>query len=379
MAGLRRIPLYDVHKSLGAQFGEFAGWEAPINYTSVIEEHVAVRTSVGFFDLSHMGRLFLAGPDAIRVLDRLVPRDISSEEGMMVGPTAFLNERAGFRDDVMTYNLGSEGWLVVPNAANIEKIYAWLEGWIGRLNAQARVEDHTMDWVLFAIQGPKAAELMRMLGAPSEVLDLRILRFRRNVELEAAGARALIVSRSGWTGEDGFEVIAEAGEGEKILRKAAELLPKLEGRLCGLGARDSLRMEMGFVLYGHEIDEDTTPVEARYWWVFQPGPKEECVGCPALREALRRGASRVRVGLKLGKKARVVPRQGDKVYVEDVEVGYVTSGAYSPMLRRSLAQAYIEPSHALMGMTVEVERRGRRYKAKIVDFPVVQPSSRPPA
>ncbi|KSW12007.1 glycine cleavage system protein T [Pyrodictium occultum] len=379
MAGLRRIPLYDVHKSLGAQFGEFAGWEAPINYTSVIEEHVAVRTSVGFFDLSHMGRLLLSGPDAIRVLDRLVPRDISSEEGMMVGPTAFLNERAGFRDDVMTYNLGSEGWLIVPNAANIEKIYAWLEGWIGRLNAQARVEDHTMDWVLFAIQGPKAAELMRMLGAPSEVLDLRILRFRRNVELEAAGARALIVSRSGWTGEDGFEVIAEAGEGEKILRKAAELLPKLEGRLCGLGARDSLRMEMGFVLYGHEIDEDTTPVEARYWWVFQPGPKKECVGCPALREALRRGASRVRVGLKLGKKARVVPRQGDKVYVEDVEVGYVTSGAYSPMLRRSLAQAYIEPSHALMGMTVEVERRGRRYKAKIVDFPVVQPSSRPPA
>ena len=374
-----RIPLCDVHKSLGAQFGEFAGWEAPINYTSVIEEHLAVRRTVGFFDLSHMGRLLLSGSDATRVLDHLLPRDITSEKGMMVGPTAFLNEHAGFKDDVMTYNLGADGWLIVPNAANREKIRSWLDEWIGRLSAQAHVEDHTMDWVLFAVQGPRAAELMKKLGAPSEVLDLKVLRFRSNVEFEAAGARALIVSRSGWTGEDGFEIIAEAGEGEKILLKAAELLEELDGRLCGLGARDSLRMEVGFVLYGHEIDEETTPVEARYWWVFQPGPKQGCVGCQALREALRRGAARVRVGLKLGKKARVVPRQGDKVYIDDVEIGYVTSGAYSPVLKRSLAQAYIKPSHALMGLSVEIERRGKRYKAKIVDFPLVQPSSSPPA
>ena len=375
----RRIPLYDVHRELGAQFGEFAGWEAPINYGSVIEEHMAVRQTVGFFDLSHMGRLVLGGADATRVLDYLVPREISSEEGMMVGPTAMLNENAGFRDDIMPYNLGNDGWLVVPNAANIEKIRNHIEEWISRLNASARVEDKTLEWVLFAVQGPRSAEFMKKLGAPGSVLELRVMRFQREVVLEAARAKALIVSRSGWTGEDGFEIIAEVGEGEKILRKAAEILPELGGKLCGLGARDSLRMEMGFVLYGHEIDETINPVEARYWWVFQPGPKENCLGCSALREALRRGAEKVRVGLRLGKKSRIVLRQGDKVYVEGVEIGRVTSGAYSPVLRRSLAQAYIDARHALMGMSVYVERRGKLHKAKIIDFPAVAPSSHPPS
>ena len=375
----RRIPLYDVHRELGAGFGEFAGWETVIDYGSVVEEHLAVRRSVGFFDLSHMGRLLLSGPDASRLLDKLVPRSIESEEGMMVGPTAFLNENAGFIDDIMTYNLGETGWLIVPNAMNIERDAEWMEKWSQKLSLNTTVVDHTMDWVLFAIQGPRAAELMKKLGAPESVLELRLLRFVRNVRLENAGAEALIVSRSGWTGEDGFEIIAEAGEGEKILRKAAEALPELGGRLCGLGARDSLRMEVGFVLYGHEIDEETTPVDARYWWVYQPGPKDDCVGCSALREALKKGARKVRVGLKLGKKHRIVPRQGDRVLVEDVEVGQVTSGAYSPVLKRSLAQAYLEPRHALMGLTVYVERRGRLYKAKVVDFPLVTPTSTPPA
>ncbi len=373
----RRIPLYDVHRELGAGFGEFAGWETVIDYGSVVEEHLAVRRSVGFFDLSHMGRLIVSGSGATRLLDNLVPRSIESEPGTMVGPTAFLNEDAGFIDDVMTYNLGGE-WLVVPNAMNIEKDAEWMTSWAQRLGLNTMVEDKTMEWVLFAIQGPRAAELMKLLGAPSEILGLRLLKFTRNVRLEAAKATALIVSRSGWTGEDGFEIIAEAGEGEKILRKAAELLPMLGGRLCGLGARDSLRMEVGFVLYGHEIDEETTPVDARYWWVYQPGPKEDCIGCQALRQALRRGAKKVRVGLKLGKKHRIVPRPGDKIYVEGTEVGHVTSGAYSPVLRRSLAQAYIKPSHALMGLKVELERRGRRYPAKIVDFPLVTPTSSPP-
>ncbi len=375
----RRIPLYDVHRELGAGFGEFAGWETVIDYGSVVEEHMAVRNTVGFFDLSHMGRLLVTGPAATQLLDKLVPRSIESAPGTMVGPTAFLNENAGFIDDIMTYNLGGDGWLVVPNAMNIERDAEWMTSWAEKLGLDVTVEDHTMDWVLFAAQGPRSAELMKLLGAPSRVLELKALHFVRDVRLEAVGAKALIVSRSGWTGEDGFEIIAEAGEGEKILRKAAELLPSLGGRLCGLGARDSLRMEVGFVLYGHEIDEETTPVDARYWWVYQPGPKEDCVGCNALREAIRRGARRVRVGLRLGKKHRIVPRQGDKVIVEDVEIGRVTSGAYSPVLRRSLAQAYLDPQHALMGMTVYVERRGRLYKAKVVDFPQVQPSSHPPA
>ncbi|ABM80681.1 glycine cleavage system aminomethyltransferase GcvT [Hyperthermus butylicus] len=377
MTGVK-VPLYDVHRELGASLGEFAGWLVPIDYGSIVEEHVAVRKTVGFFDLSHMARIIVSGPDAGKLLDKLVPRYLESEPGTMLGPTAFLNENAGFVDDVMLYNLGGNQWMIVANAVNREKVLGWLNDWLSRLGFTASVEDKTLELAMFAVQGPKAAELMERLGAPREVLELKLLRFRLNVELSEAKARAFLVSRSGWTGEDGFEIIAPVGEAEKILRKAAEIVRELGGRLCGLGARDSLRMEMGFVLYGHEIDEETTPVDARYWWVYQPGPKEDCVGCKALREALRRGAVKVRVGIRLSKKARIVPRQGDKIYVEGVEVGHVTSGAYSPVLGRSIAQAYIKPSHALMGLTVEVERRGKRYQGKIVDFPLVKPTSSPP-
>ncbi len=369
---LHQYPLHDLHKRLGASFGEFAGWNAPMNYGSVMEEHVAVRTSVGVFDLSHMGRVFVEGSDAARLLDKLVPRAISSEPGQMVGPTAFLNERAGFRDDVMLYNLGEGRWLVVPNAVNREKVVGWLEEWASKLNLSVKVRDETFNLVLLAVQGPKAAEAMKAIGAPSEVLELKLLRFRMNVEL--AGVKTLLVSRSGWTGEDGFEIIAEPSAAEKIY----EALVNAGARPCGLAARDTLRIEVGFVLYGNDIDEDTNPIEARYWWVYQPGPKKDCVGCPALREAMKRGVSRVRVGLKLDKKARIVPRPGDKVYVDDVEVGYVTSGAYSPVARRPLAMGYLKASHALMGFTVEVEHRGRRIKAKVTDFPLVKPTSSPP-
>lgn len=365
-----RIPLYELHKSFGAHFGVFAGWEAPINYASVLEEHMAVRRNVGVFDLSHMGRLVVEGPDVFKLLDKLVPRVIESERGMMVGPTAFLNEQAGIKDDVMLYNLGDR-WLVVTNAVNRNKIVEWLEHNIERLKLNAKVLDKTMEWVMIAVQGPKAVKAIESLGAPKEVLDLKPLRFLENVVFEKARARALIVSRSGWTGEDGFEIIVEASDGEKILR----LLHDEGFTFCGLAARDSLRMEMGFLLYEHEIDENVSPVEARYWLVFTPGPKRDCIGCRALIEKLRKGVDRVRVGLKLSKKARIVPRKGDKVFVEDVEIGVITSGAYSPILGRSIAQAYIDVRHALLGLKVEVERRGKRYSAKIVEPPFVQPTS----
>lgn len=375
----RSIPLLDVHRGLGGNVGSFSGWLTVIDYGSIVEEHLAVRRSVGFFDLSHMGRVFIRGRDGFRLLDFLVPRRIERLTGVMQGPTAFLNEGGGFIDDVMLYGIEDDLWLVVPNAMNIDRDREWLGEWAGRLGLDVSVVDNTSDTVMFAVQGPLSARLMSMLGVSRDVLDLPLLRFKRNVRLEEAGAEAFLVSRSGWTGEDGFEIITDVGNGEKILLKAAELLPGLGGRLCGLGARDTLRMEVGFVLYGHEIDEETSPVDARYWWVYQPGPKEECVGCGALRDAIRRGARRVRVGVKLGRGARIVPRPGDKIYVDDVEVGVVTSGAYSPVLKRGVAQAYVKPSHALMGMSVEVERRGRRYRARIVDFPLVTPTSRPPS
>ncbi len=371
----KRIPLYEVHKDLGALFGEFAGWEAPINYGSVIEEHMAVRSSVGIFDLSHMGRILVSGADSIRLLDYLVPRELGVDVGEMAGPTAFLNERAGFKDDVMLYRLSSDQWLIVCNAINIEKVLNWLEYWSAKLSLSVRVEDKTMDSVLIAIQGPDSLKALKMLKPRPDPSSLKLLKFVRDVYLEELDCKMCLISRSGWTGEDGFEIIGPLDCGEKILR----YLHDKGVRLCGLAARDSLRMEMGYVLYGHEINEDITPIDARYWWVLQPGPKKGgFIGYEALMEAFKRGARMVRVGIKMAKRVRIVPRSGDKILVLDEQVGYITSGAFSPVLKRSIAQAYVKPSHALIGLRVVVEHRGKCYEGKIVEFPFVTPSSKPP-
>jgi len=366
----RRVPLWRLHEELGASFGEFAGWEVPMSYGSVVEEHMAVRTSAGVFDISHMGRMLVRGPGASELLERIYTKRVSkTKPGFMSGPTLVLNVWARVRDDEMPYRLGEDEWLIVPNAAVADAMLDYFKS-VAREMGLSGVEivDLRDRYSLLAVQGPKAMEVAERLGAPW-IAELKPLEFRVDVEL--GGARAYIVSRSGWTGEDGFEVIAEHGEAAKILRAAVEA----GARPAGIAARDTLRIEAGFVLGGHEYGEDPRrwpcAVALRYGLGAIDWGKTGFIGEEALRACRREGQRWVRVGLVMKKKyARLVPRQGAQIYVDDVNVGWVTSGTFSPVIGRGVAQAYIDTRYAVPEETVEVDVRGRRGEARIQGFPL---------
>ncbi|MEZ0394162.1 MAG: glycine cleavage system aminomethyltransferase GcvT [Desulfurococcaceae archaeon] len=366
-----RIPLLDFYvERLGAEIGEFAGWEVPMRFSGAIEEHVATRTSATFFDVSHMGRLRLRG-EALPLIQYVYTKDLSAVKDMrMSGPTLALNDWARVRDDEMLYKISDEEWLVVPNAAARERMVAYLAEAATRVGARVELEDLTGSYSMIAVQGPRSAEVMESLGA-KWAADLKPLEFRLNEEI--AGARVFLVSRSGWTGEDGFEIWGEHGE----VRKVVEALVSRGVKPAGLIARDTLRIEMGFVLGGHEYGEDPTKfpcaLALRYGMGAITWSKRGFAGEEALRACRREGLRWVRVGLRMGKEAgRAFPREGAAVYVDDLWVGWVTSGTYSPILERGIAMAYVDTRYAIFGDEVDVEIRGKRLPAKIVDFPFVR-------
>jgi len=360
--------LINLHRALKAGIGEFAGWVTAMDFGDPIKEVLETRNSVTIFDISHMGRIRLKGKDTYRLLDYLIPKDLTKiGPNMMSGPTAFLNENAGFKDDVMLYNLGEDEWFIVCNAVNREKILNWLNNWKVKLGLDVEVIDETFNMSLLALQGPKSPEVLEALGG-KDAVDLKIMNFVRNVKL--LSKEVFLVSRSGWTGEEvrssGYEIITTPKHAEEIFKKTLELGAKP----AGLIARDILRLEMGYVLYGEDISEDINPLEARYW-VFSKG-KTGYLGYEELRKVMKEGVDKVRVGFRLKKKVRAIPRHGHKVFIEDVEVGYVTSGNFSPTLSRPIAMGYIKSRYALFGLEVEIDIRGKRYKAKVVDFPFIK-------
>lgn len=362
---LYRIQLLDLLRSYGGDVGVFAGFETIMSYGDPFSEHLAVRREAAVFDISHMGRILVEGSGSFDLLDLLLPRDLKeSRDGSMVGPTAFLNNMGGFRDDVMLYRFSSDRWLVVCNAINREKILGWLREWISGRGYKASTEDLTFGTSMLAIQGPRASEYISKIPGLSEAVSLKPLEFLEN--LETPFGRVYVISRSGWTGEDGFEVIAVPSVASEIIAR----LRSMGATLAGLIARDSLRMEMGYVLYGEDIDENINPYEARYW-VFTRG-KSGCVGCEALREIGRRGVARVRYMFRLKKGLRIIPRRGYRVLYEGEEIGFVTSGSYSPYLERPIAMGYVRSSHALPGLSVDIEVRGRLYEARILDYPLIR-------
>ncbi len=366
-----RTLLLDYHiEKLGADTGEFAGWIVPMKYTSSIEEHLAVRSSAGVFDVSHMGRLRLRGPDVLDLIQYVYTRDLSkTKEGFLSGPTLALNHYARVKDDEMLYKVSDEEWLVVTNAPYREKMISYLKNIIRGKGYRVELEDLTFKYAMIALQGPRSPEVMEILNA-GWALDLKPLEFRVNVEV--GGEKVFLVSRSGWTGEDGYEIWGEPGAIASVIDK----LVANNVKPCGVIARDSLRMEMGYVLGGHEYGEEPIypcALSLRYGLGSISWSKHGYVGEEALRACRREGVRWVRVGVKMKKKyARIIPRQGYKLYVEDIEVGWVTSGSYSPVLKRGIAQAYIDTRYALFGEAVEVEVRGKRYSAKIVDFPFIE-------
>lgn len=366
---VREVPLLNVQKELGGSVGEFVGWLTSMDYGNPVEEHLATRTSVSVFDVSHMGRYVIRGGSVFKFLQRLVSKDLSGvERGSMSGPVLLMNEEARIKDDIMLYKVDEDLWLAVVNAPNVVKDREWMLAWRDRWGfTDVEVEDVTLKSTLIAIQGPKAAEVMEGLGF-SNAKDLKILEFIYKAEV--LGRETLLVSHSGWTGEEvrsyGFEIWTDVDHGGEILRKSVAL----GARPAGLIARDSLRLEMGYTLIGEDTGEDVNPIEARYWLPLTL-EKEECIGCPKLREIYEEGVSRIRVGLKLKKGVRSIPRHGSGIYAGGRLVGRVTSGVFSPCLNSGIGMGYVDVNHVYIGARLDLEIRGARQKVKIVDFPFI--------
>ncbi len=337
-----RTPLYDTHRKLGARFIDFHGWEMPLQYSGVVDEVNAVRNSVGVFDISHMGRLLVSGKEAFDVLQRLTTNNLEKLSPGKVQYNLFTNERGGVRDDVTIYMLSEEEFFICVNAGNREKIKKWLSEFIP-------VEDLSNRTIQIAVQGRDSEEV---LGRFFEVSDIKYYRFKVFGDT--------IVSRIGYTGEDGFEVYTPIEEGVKLFEELAN-----EVKPCGLGARDVLRIEAGFPLYGHEISEDITPLEANLDRFVDLS--KDFLGKEAM---LSKEIKRKLFGLEL--LTRGVPREGYRIHKGDKEIGTVSSGTFSPTLGKGIALCFVDLEERIEGNEVSLEVRGKRLKALLRQYPFVR-------
>lgn len=353
----QRTPLYDNHVRAGARMVEFAGWEMPVQYAGILAEHEAVRARVGLFDVSHMGEVVFRGPRALEALGRAFTNDLGRAADGQAQYGCLCRETGGIVDDVVVYRRSAEDLIVCVNAANRGKDFAWLADHADG----ADVRDESDAWGQLALQGPRAAGLLQRLTR----VNLSQLRAYRFAPGEVAGI-ACLVARTGYTGEDGFELFCPA---ERAPRLWDELLEagRPEGIApCGLGARDSLRLEMAYRLYGADMDDETTPLEAGLAWVVKLD-KGPFVGRDALLRQREQGVARKLVGFTLTEPG--IPRHGYPVLSDGRRVGVVTSGTRSPSLGISIGLAYVPPPLAAEGSAFAVEVRGRAVAARGVKTP----------
>ena len=356
-----RTPLYQAHLDLGARMVPFGGWDMPVQYSGILAEVRAVRTAIGLFDVSHMGRLYISGPQSTQFLDWVLT---GSADTLAVGRARYCmicNESGGVIDDTIFYRLAPDRYLLIPNAGNRDEVVAWFQRWIDEGFAGGCVmDDRTRETGLLAFQGPGAPEALDRLyqldnGDPPS--GLRLFAWG---EGQFQG-KPIFVGRTGYTGEDGFEMVVDAAAAEPLWNALLDL----GATPCGLGARDVLRLEAALPLHGHEIDPATTPIEAGLdRFVRQDGPY---VGWEALQRQREEGTERRLVGLKLA--GRSAPRAEYPILHQGETVGVVTSGSYSPTLDTSIAMGYVLVRHATPGQWLDVDIRGRITPIEVVDLP----------
>ncbi len=364
---MKRTPLYDEHVKLGAKMTEFGGWEMPLQYDGIIKEHMAVRESAGIFDVSHMGDLCIHGKDAGKFLSYVTTGDFEGLKMEDAKYTHILNEDGTIKDDMIAYRLSDDEYLAIPNAATTPMI----EGWF-RKQAKAfdvKIENRTEDLVCIAFQGPNAREMMEEISEEAAGIkffkcgwvDLGLGKEEADGRLSYFSEKSL-VSGTGYTGEDGFEIITLPRQGKKLWKKLLEL----GAQPCGLAARDTLRLEKGFLLSGQDFHEDRTTLETG--WDFVIDWDHDFIGKDALIRQKEVGTHDKFRGIILDKG---IPRHGQKVYSNDVEIGTVTSGSKSPVLGKGIALAYLKREYAKEGSDVSVDIRGKMMKGKVVKPPFV--------
>jgi len=353
-------PLADRHQALGARMVEFGGWMMPLQYTGIIEEHRAVRSKAGVFDLSHMGELYVEGPDAAAALGYALTTEPANLKVGRAQYSMICWPEGGVMDDLIVYRLDDERFMVVANASNASVVSDALAERLA--GSHLILDDRSLATGLVAIQGPLAQAIL----APLTGLALPDLPYYSIAQGDVAGVPAL-VARTGYTGEDGFEVIADVAELGRVWDALLEAGTPLGAVPVGLGARDTLRLEAGMPLYGNELGPDTTPFEAGLGRVVKLGKEGDFVGRAALEKASADGPRKLLVGLMV--RGRGIARHGYEIFLGDRRIGVVTSGTQSPTLGQPIAMAYVTPSEAEPGTIVDVGIRDQRVSAEVVPMP----------
>lgn len=354
----KHTPLYPVHKALGANLTDFHGFLLPLEYTTISEEHLAVRNKAGIFDLSHMGEIEVSGKDALGLIQKIITNDAEKLPDGKVLYTPICNERGGIVDDIILYRFSEERFILVVNSANIQKVFEWL---IENQSRGVAVEDFSDEYGMIAVQGPLSASIVeKALGR--EAASLKHFHFVPKKE----GTTCTIVSRTGYTGEDGFEVYMPAAQCETTWHRLMEAGRQAGLRPAGLGARDTLRLEAGLLLYGNDIDDDTTPIEAGIGWTVK-FHKEDFIGKAALLAQKASGIQKRLIGLELTE--RGIPRAKHHIFANSSMVGKITSGTHSPFFKKGIAMGYIEERCSKVGTPLYVDIRGRKLGARIVRLP----------
>ena len=357
---LKKTPLYARHRALGARMVEFGGWDMPVEYSGIADEHIAVRTRAGLFDVSHMGQIEIAGRDAIAAVQHITSNDASRLAVHQAQYAALTTPEGTFVDDVLTYRLGNDHFMLVVNASNIMKDFRWITEHVQGIGDAAAVNTSSR-YALIAIQGPAAREILQTLTG----VDLGAIKYYWFATGEVASVRVTI-SRTGYTGEDGFEIFVAPASAERVwdailaAGKPAGLLP------AGLGARDTLRLEASMRLYGNDMDEQSTVLEADLGWIVG-WKKTEFIGADVLRRQKAEGTPKKLVGFEMVERA--IGRHGYDVYIDGSKAGVVTSGTQTPYLKKAIGMAYVPSDRTETGTEFDVDVRGRRAKAMIVPMP----------
>tara|TARA_B100000780_G_C21094451_1_gene441270 strand:- start:252 stop:1334 length:1083 start_codon:yes stop_codon:yes gene_type:complete len=357
---MKKTILYNIHLDLGAKIAPFGGYEMPIQYTGVKNEHLAVRNSVGVFDVSHMGEFTVEGPSSLKLLQKICSNDI---EKIKIGKAQYNclpNENGGIIDDLIIYRVKEFKYFLVVNASNIEKDWKWITKWNKQF--KAKINNISNQISLLAIQGPKAIEVVQNLTES----DLNSLPYYSHVTTSFAGKKDVLVATTGYTGSGGVEVYCKNEDAIEIWKLIFKAGQKFNIIPVGLAARDTLRTEMGYCLYGNEINDQTSPISAGLGWITKPS--SGCINNKQFENEILNGTDKKIIGLKVSE--RGIPRSGYKIFNnKNIEIGFISSGTHSPSLKIGIGLGFVNSEYSSIGTELYIEIRSKKVKASIVNLP----------
>jgi aminomethyltransferase len=359
---MKKTRFNKIHKSIGAKIVEFAGYEMPVQYSSIISEHKAVRNSVGVFDVSHMGEIFISGEKALDFVQLLTVNDASKLEPGKVQYSAMCYADGGIVDDLLVYKIADDNFMLVVNASNIEKDFNWM---LENNEYSVEINNRSDDYSLLAVQGPNSEKVIQ------KVLDDELnLEYYNFTQTRLADVE-MIISRTGYTGELGYELYftGDEADAEKIWNKIFEAGKEFDIQPAGLAARDSLRLEMGFCLYGNDIDQTTNPIEAGLGWITKL-KKDKFIGQEAIKKVKEEGIKRRLVAIISDE--RIFPRQGYGIVSDRKKIGTITSGTVSPILDKPIALGYVDAEYKSVGTKINIVIRNKEVPAEIVKLPFIK-------